>query len=173
MIRDASEVEALATSIPDNGGVYLVPAFAGLSAPYWSPDARAAIVGMTAHTGKVHLVRAAQEAIAYQLRDVLDLMRKDSGHTLQSVAADGGPTRNKFLMQFTADITGVELRLSAVPEASALGAMMAGLLGLGGCKSLDDLAALPRKSVSYRPQLAAAKVQELHNGWLAAVKRVL
>src|SRR5205085_2375164 len=101
LIRDFSEVEQLATRIADNGGVYLVPAFAGLSAPYWSPDARAAILGMTAHTRKEHIVRAALESIAYQIRDVLDAMRADSGTKVRHLHADGGPTRNRFLMQFT------------------------------------------------------------------------
>ena len=173
LIQNVSEVEALATSIADNGGVYLVPAFAGLSAPYWSPDARAAITGMTAHTRKEHVVRAALESIAYQVRDVLGMMRADAGLKLQDLHADGGPTRNKFLMQFTADMAGVELKVSEVAESSAWGAAMNGLLGLGLCKSLDDLAALPREVKSFRPQMKAAKATQLHNGWLAAVKRVL
>jgi glycerol kinase len=173
LIQNASEVEALATSIPDNGGVYLVPAFAGLSAPYWSPDARAAITGLTAHTRKEHIVRAALESIAYQIRDVLEMMRADAKLELQNLHADGGPTRNKFLMQFTADMAGVELKVSEVAESSAWGAAMSGLLGLGICKSLDDLAALPREVKSFRPQMDAAKATQLHCGWLAAVKRVL
>jgi glycerol kinase len=173
LIQNASEVEALATSIADNGGVYLVPAFAGLSAPYWSPDARAAITGMTAHTRKEHIVRAALESIAYQVRDVLDMMHVDSKITLQNLHADGGPTRNQFLMQFTADMAGVELKVSEVAESSAWGAAMNGLLGLGVCKSLDDLAALPREVKSFRPQMDAATVKRFHDGWLAAVKRVL
>jgi glycerol kinase len=173
LIQNASEVEALATGIADNGGVYLVPAFAGLSAPHWSPDARAAITGMTAHTRKEHIVRAALESIAYQIRDVLDMMRADSKITLQNLHADGGPTRNRFLMQFTADLTGVELKVAEVAESSAWGAAMSGLLGLGICKSLDDLAALPREVKSFRPQMDAAKARQLHHGWLAAVKRVL
>ena len=105
LIADAAEVESLALAVADNGGVYFVPAFSGLSAPYWSPDARAAIVGMTAFTQREHIVRAAQEAIAYQLRDVLDMMRGDTDVPLRALHADGGPTRNSFLMQFTADIT--------------------------------------------------------------------
>ena len=108
-----------------------MPAFAGLSAPYWSPDARAAIVGMTAHTQKEHIVRAAQESIAYQIRDVLDMMRADAKVKLQSLHADGGPTRNTFLMQFTADLTGTEIKVAEVAESSAWGAAMNGLLGLG------------------------------------------
>lgn len=173
LIRDTAEVEALATSVPDNGGVYLVPAFAGLSAPYWSAEARAAIVGMTAHTRREHVVRAALESIAYQIRDVLDMMQAEAGLAVQSLHADGGPTRNRFLMQFTADLTGVELRVADVPESSAWGAAMCGLLGLGLHRSLDELAAIPRQAQIYRPQMQAAQVQQLHTGWLKAVKRVL
>jgi glycerol kinase len=173
LIKSASEVEALATSVPDNGGVYLVPAFAGLSAPYWSPDARAAIVGLTAFSKREHVVRAAQEAIAYQIRDVLDAMRPDAKVALQKLHADGGPTRNKFLMQFTADVTGVELSVSEVAESSAWGAAMSGLLGLGLYKSLDELAAVPRESQCFRPRMNSARVRRLHEGWRAAVKRVL
>jgi len=173
LIHNVSEVEALATSVADNGGVYLVPAFAGLSAPYWSPDARAAVIGMTAHTRKEHVVRAALESIAYQIRDVLDLMQKDHFHTLQSVKADGGPTRNKFLMQFTADVARTALEVSEVSESSAWGAAMNGLLGLGFCKSLDDLTELPRETRFFRPRMGSAKARQLHAGWLAAVNRVL
>ena len=173
LIQNLSEVETLATAVADNGGVYFVPAFAGLCAPYWSPDARAAVIGMTAHTRKEHVVRAALESIAYQVRDVLDMMQADAYHTLQSVKCDGGPTRNRFLMQFTADLTGTELEVSEVAESSAWGAAMNGLLGLGLCKSMDELAALPRETKVFRPQMDAAKARGLHAGWRAAVKRVL
>ncbi|TAK93998.1 MAG: glycerol kinase [Verrucomicrobia bacterium] len=173
MIQSTGEVEKLARSVADNGGVYLVPAFAGLSAPYWSPDARAAIVGMSGFTKKEHIVRAAQEAIAYQIRDVLDMMRQDSNIKLRHLHADGGPTRNQFIMQFTADITGAELKVSDVAESSAWGAAMMGLLGLGLCKSLDELAALPRDSKSFKPKMKSTQVKQFHDGWLAAVKRVL
>ena len=173
LIQSAAEVESLARSIPDNGGVYLVPAFAGLSAPYWSTDARAAIVGMTAHTTKAHLVRAAEEAIAYQIRDVLDMMRRDAKLTLKTLHADGGPTRDRFLMQFTADLTGIELKAADVTESSAWGAAMNGLLGLGLCQSLAELARLPRTQTTFRPRMKAAEVKRNHAGWLAAVQRVL
>ncbi|MGC3961397.1 MAG: glycerol kinase GlpK [Verrucomicrobiota bacterium] len=173
LIQDTAEVETLARSVKDNGGVYLVPAFAGLSAPDWSPEARAAIVGMTAHTNKAHVVRAAQEAIAYQIRDVLDMMRGDAKVKLQSLHADGGPTRNKFLMQFTADLTRTEIKVAEVAESSAWGAAMNGLLGLGLCKSFADLEKSPRSQTLFRPQMTAAEVARWHAGWRAAVKRVL
>ena len=108
-----------------------MPAFAGLSAPYWSPDARAAIVGLSAFTRREHIVRAAEEAIAYQIRDVLDMMRTDANLTLENLHADGGPTRDSFLMQFTADLTGVELIVSEVSESSAWGAGDGGSAGAG------------------------------------------
>ena len=173
LIQHANEVEKMATSIPDNGGVYLVPAFAGLSAPYWAPDARAAIVGMSGFTKREHIVRAAQEAIAYQIRDVLDMMRADAKVGLKTLQCDGGPTRNNFIMQFTADLTRTELKVSDVAESSALGAAMQGMLGLGIYKSLNDLARLPRKQKLFRPQMKAAEVKKLHDGWKQAVKRVL
>jgi glycerol kinase len=159
--------------VKDNGGVYLVPAFAGLSAPYWSPDARAAIVGMSGFTKKEHIVRAAQEAIAYQIRDVLDMMRTDAKVGLKTLQCDGGPTRNKFIMQFTADLTRTELKVSNVAESSALGAAMQGMLGLGIYKSLNELADLPRQQKIFRPQMKPAAAKKFHEGWLAAVKRVL
>ncbi len=173
LFRDDAEVEPLARAVPDNGGVYLVPAFAGLSAPHWRPDARAAIVGMSAHTQREHIIRAALESIAYQLRDVLDLMRAGADVGLRTLYADGGPTRNSFLMQFTADITGVELHVADVAESSAWGAAMNGLLALGVVNSLDELAAMPRESRTYSPKMPAAGVKRLHEGWLAAVKRIL
>ena len=173
LIQNAGEVEKLAVQAGDCGGVYLIPAFAGLSAPWWAPEARAAIIGMTGFTKKEHIVRAAQEAIAYQIRDVLEMMRADAGVDLHSLHADGGPTRNKFIMQFTADITGVELKVSDLPESSAWGAAMQGLLGLGIYKSLDDLAKLKRAQKIFRPKMKAALVEKNYAGWRQAVKRVL
>ncbi len=173
LIASADEVEKLAVSVESSGGVYLVPAFAGLSAPYWSPDARAAILGMSGHTRKEHVVRAALESIAYQIRDVLDMMRADAKLKLQSLHADGGPTRNKFLMQFTADITRTELRVSEVAESSAWGAAMNGLLGLGVYRSLAAFAKSRRASTIFRPRMNATKAKNLHHDWLAAVKRIL
>jgi glycerol kinase len=173
LIQNAAETDALARSVDDNGGVYLVPAFAGLSAPYWSRDARAAIVGMSAHSRREHVVRAALEAIAYQIRDVLEMMRADAGVAPRALHADGGPTRNEFLMQFTADITGVDLQVAEVPESSALGAAMAGQLGLGQVSSVAELAEFPRAMRTYHPQMDRDQVERLYAGWKNAVKRVL
>ncbi|HEX4343503.1 MAG TPA: glycerol kinase GlpK [Verrucomicrobiae bacterium] len=173
LIKHTSEVEQLADSVTDNGGVYLVPAFAGLSAPYWNHDARAAIIGLSAHSTRAHVARAAVESIAYQLRDVLDMMKGDARVPLKRIRADGGATANKFLMQFTADIAGVEVQVSDVAECSALGAVMAGTLGLGHVKSLNELAQFPVKTKVFRPRAKAADIKRFHDGWLAAVKRVL
>jgi glycerol kinase len=173
LIRDASETEGLATDVADNGGAYLVPAFAGLSAPYWNSEARAALVGLTAYTRKEHVIRAALESVAYQLRDVLDMMRAESGVAARTLRVDGGPTSNAFLMQFTADVTRLKIEVAEVAEASAWGAAMAGLLGLGVYRSLDELAAIPRRVKVYEPRMDGATAETLYAGWQAAVKRVL
>ena len=173
LIQDAGEVEKLARSVADNGGVYFVPAFAGLSAPQWAPDARAAIVGMSAHTSKAHIVRAAQEAMAYQIRDVLAMMQREAKIQLKMLYGDGGPTKNTFLMQFTADVIQTGLNVSEVAESSAWGAALNGLLGLKIYNSPDELAKLSSKHKQFRPQMKAAQVKQLHAGWQQAVKRVL
>ncbi|WP_428937380.1 FGGY family carbohydrate kinase [Fontivita pretiosa] len=173
LIRDAAESEAAARSVPDNGGVYLVPAFAGLSAPYWSAGARAAIVGMTAHTNRNHIIRAALESIAYQIRDVLDAMKHSAGIQLRAINADGGATRNRLLMQFIADMTGLQVNAARIAECSPLGAAMAGMLGLGVHRSLDELAKLPREVQTYQPAMPQAQVERLHAGWKRAVRQVL
>ncbi len=173
LIDDPRQTEALATAVEDNGGVYLVPAFAGLSTPYWSQTAKAALVGMTAHSNKCHVVRAALESIAYQVRDVLDMMKADAGITLQSIYADGGATANRFLMQFTADIAGLDLMVNDMPGLSPLGAALSGASGMGVYSSLDDLAGLPRDYAAYQPAMEAKKVEKYFNGWKQAVAMVL
>jgi glycerol kinase len=173
LISNASETEELARSVEDNGGVYLVPAFVGLSAPYWQPDARAAIIGMTPFSTRNHIVRAALESIAYQVKDVLELMVAEAKVPLQYINGDGGAARNEFLMQFVADMIGYPMRIPEFTELSALGAVYSGLLGTGQVNSLEDLKALPRKSVQFTPMMADKQVQELYAGWKAAVRRVL
>jgi glycerol kinase len=173
LIRDVGEIEALARAIDDNGGVYFVPAFAGLSAPYWSHEARAAIVGMTAYTRREHIARAALEAIAYQIRDVIDMMCSAAGVKPSVLHADGGPTCNEFLMQFTADVNQLNLHVSEVTESSALGAAMAGMLGMEIAKSPTALAELPRETCRYEPRMNADEAGRLYHGWQSAVKRVL
>jgi glycerol kinase len=128
---------------------------------------------MTAHTQKAHIVRAALESIAYQIRDVLDMMRAGAKVTLKSLHADGGPTRNRFLMQFTADLTRTRIEVAEVAESSAWGAAMNGLLGLGVHQSLNDLSALPQKLAVFKTRMSQPKSRQLHAQWLAAVERVL
>lgn len=173
LIDSPAETAALAQTVSDSGGVYLVPAFAGLSAPYWQPNARAAIVGMTASTRREHIVRAALESIAYQIRDVLKMMQTSGGVAPQVLYADGGPTCNEFLMQFVADILRVELIASEIAECSARGAAMSAMLGRGIVSSFADLATLPRMARRYIPKMETAAAEHLYAGWLAAVKRVL
>ncbi len=173
LIGDASQTEAIATSVPDNGGVYLVPAFAGLSAPYWSPTARAAILGMTAHSTRAHIVRAALESIAYQIRDVLDMMKQDAGIALESIHADGGAAKNRFLIQFIADMVGRELRVAEMLDASPLGAALSGALGMGLFGSLAELAAFDRESTRYEPAMTSEEVERFYSGWKQAVQRLL
>ncbi|HEX3357156.1 MAG TPA: glycerol kinase GlpK [Tepidisphaeraceae bacterium] len=173
LIQNAQETESAACAIADNGGVYLVPAFAGLSAPHWSPEARAAIVGMTAHANRNHVIRAALESIAYQIRDVLEMMRDHAGIKLSAINADGGATRNAFLMQFIADMTGLEVTAAQMPDCSSLGAAMAGMLGMKIYSSFDELASLKQEVTTYRPAMRASDVERFYAGWKRAVKQVL
>ena len=173
LIADAAESESLATAVEDNGGVYLVPAFAGLSAPYWQPSARAAILGMTAHSTRNHVVRAALESIAYQIRDVLEMMQTDACVVLRSIRADGGAVANRFLMQFIADMTSLEISVSDVAAASPAGAALAAALGSGVYRSLDEIAAVSRDVTLYSPRMPAEQVTRYYDEWKRAVARVL
>lgn len=173
LIQSAEESEALATSVPDNAGVYLVPAFIGLSAPYWRPDARAAILGLTPSATRAHVVRAALESIAYIIQDVLQLMQDEAGLALTRIHADGGATRNRFLMQFVADMTRLQVRVARTAELSALGAVFAGALGMGYYTSLADLQRLPADGLEYEPALSQEDAAVLIAGWERAVAQVL
>lgn len=173
LIDDPTASEKLATAIPDNEGVYLVPAFAGLGAPYWKQDARAAIVGLTLHSNRHHIARAALESIAYQTRDVLDVMAGSGRVPLELIRAGGGIVQNAFLMQFAADITGLRVRASTLQELTALGAAMASALGMGVYGSLEDLDQMRHQFVDYSPSMAPEVVERNYSGWQAAVKRVL
>ena len=171
--RDVAEIEKLAQEVADNGGVYLVPAFTGLGLPHWRPAARAAITGLSSHSDRRHLARAAFESIAYQIRDALDAMRADAGVPLGTLHCDGGPTASRFLMQFTADLTGAELRVANMPDCSPLGAVLAGQLGLGLSRNLAELAGSSRDDLVYRPALSPERTAALYAGWQAAVRQVL
>lgn len=172
LITSPDETEALARSVPDNGGVYLVPAFAGLSAPYWRPDVRAAIVGLSPASTRRHVVRAALESIAYVITDALRLMEEDSGITLQHIHADGGAVRNRFLVQFLADISRRTVRVSRLPELSALGAVFNAMIGIGGV-SLEDLQRLPIGHEVFEPSMSQEAAEALYAGWQRAVQQVL
>ncbi|HEX2852325.1 MAG TPA: glycerol kinase GlpK [Opitutaceae bacterium] len=173
LAADVPALEKLAREVPDNGGVYLVPAFTGLGLPHWKPAARAAISGLSSHSDRRHVARAAFESIAYQIRDALDAMRADAGVALGVLHGDGGPTASRFLMQFTADVTGTELRVATMPDCSPLGAVLAGQLGLGVRHSIAELAQVPRDDVVYSPSLDPERTQALFRGWQAAVQQVL
>ena len=173
LLDDASKSESIAQQVNNNGGVYLVPAFAGLSAPHWRPDARAAILGMSGHTTKAHIVRAALESISYQIRDVMEMISSEANLRLSAVCADGGPTQNSFLMQLTSDVTQLEWCVSEIAESSALGAALAGMLQLGIHDSTTSLAILPRRDRRYAPQMSSSEADTLHDGWKEAVRRVL
>jgi glycerol kinase len=173
IIQSADETEAAAAAVPNNGGVYLVPAFTGLAAPYWSPMARAAIVGLNASSTRDHVVRAALESIAYQIKDVLDNMAAEAHVAIGLIHADGGATRNKFLMQLIADITGANIMLPNSADFSPLGSALAGLLGIGLYTSAEQLAELPMEEHAFSPQMSCSVAAELCQGWENAVQKIL
>jgi glycerol kinase len=173
LIQTAAETEALAQQVPDNAGVYFIPAFAGLGAPYWAPRARAAIVGLTSHSNRSHVVRAAVESIAYQVCDVLEMMQNRSGVNLRIVRADGGASRNRFLMQFIADISGLEVIAAPIAECSPLGAALLGALGMRIFDSFDQISRLPFAGVKYQPSMPRDRADAFRLGWKNAVKQQL
>jgi glycerol kinase len=170
VIRSAAETQALAESVADTGGVYLVPAFVGLGAPYWDPYARGTLVGITRGTTRAHLARAALEAIAYQSRDVLDTMRRESGVTLTTLRVDGGAAANNFLCQFQADMLGVEVLRPAVTETTGLGAAYLAGVGAGLWRS-RDLGQRWKLERQFTPAMAPAAREAAYAGWRRAVER--
>jgi len=173
IIGSASEIEALANSVPDNGGVYFVPAFSGLFAPYWRSDARGVIVGLSRFNTKAHLARATLEAICFQTRAVLDAMVQDSGVRLEVLKVDGGATVNDTLMQLQADILGVPVVRPVVAETTALGAAYAAGLAVGFWEDLDDLRANWRMDKRWEPQWSADQRDAAYARWQKAVERTL
>jgi glycerol kinase len=173
IIGAASEIEALANSVPDNGGVYFVPAFSGLFAPYWRSDARGVIVGLSRFNTKAHLARATLEAICFQTRAVLDAMVQDSGVRLEVLKVDGGATVNDTLMQLQADILGVPVVRPVVAETTALGAAYAAGLAVGFWEDLDDLRANWRMDKRWQPQWSADQRDAAYARWQKAVERTL
>jgi glycerol kinase len=171
LIAHASESEALARSVPDTGGVYLVPAFTGLGAPYWDPHARGTLVGLTRGSGRAHLVRATLEAIAYQSRDVLECFQRDTGLRPDALQVDGGATANDFLMQFQSDLLGIPVRRPRVLETTALGAAYLAGLAVGYWDDRDAIAANWCEDRRFRPLLEESEREALYAGWLRAVER--
>ncbi|WP_022905305.1 glycerol kinase GlpK, partial [Curtobacterium sp. B18] len=171
LIGSAPEVEALAKTVEDNGGVYFVPAFSGLFAPYWRPDARGAIVGLTRYVNKGHIARAALEATALQTREVLDAVNADSGVDLTELKVDGGMTANDALMQFQADILNVPVVRPVVAETTALGAAYAAGLAVGFWANLDELRANWQEDKRWVPQLDEAERERTLRLWKKAVTK--
>jgi len=172
VVSRADETEALARSVGDTGGVYLVPAFAGLGAPYWDERARGALVGLTRGTGRAQVVRAALEAIAYQTRDVLECVEGDSGIRAGSLRVDGGACRNDFLMEFQADILGIPVRRPAVLEVTSLGAAALAGLAVGFFRDPSALEGLTGEGERiFEPRMDAARREALYAGWKRAVER--
>lgn len=172
LIGSPAETEALATSVESTNGVYLVPAFAGLGAPWWNSEAKAILAGMTLSTTKAHVVRAALEAIPYQIKDLVDLMTGQAGVKLKELRVDGGPTKNRFLMQFQADMLNATINRADIEEASALGAVVMNGLARGVWKTLDEVALLRTSDNRIEPTMGAEERAALHGGWIEAVKLI-
>ncbi|MBN9241074.1 MAG: glycerol kinase [Micrococcales bacterium 70-64] len=173
IISSAPEVEKLAASVPDNGGVYFVPAFSGLFAPHWRSDARGAILGLTRFANRGHIARAALEAVAFQTREVLDAVNADAGVALEELKVDGGMVANEELMQFQADILDVPVVRPVVAETTALGAAYAAGLAVGFWKDLDELRANWREDKRWEPGMPAAERDRLMRNWSKAVSKTL
>ena len=172
LIHSAVETEMLATSVESTDGVYFVPAFAGLGAPWWNSDAKALICGMNRGTNKAHIVRAALESIAYQVKDLTELIRS-SGVEIKELRVDGGPARNNFLMQFQADMLQAKINRSPIEEASALGAVLMSGLAMRQWNSEKDIIALRKENDYIVPKMAVYKVEALYSEWQKAVKRTI
>ncbi len=173
LVNDAADTEYFATRIPDSGGVYLVPAFTGLGAPYWDMYARGVLVGLTRGTGRNHIIRAALESIAYQTGDVLHAMEEDAGIRLKDLRADGGASANNFLMQFQADITGRSILRPVIRETTALGAAYLAGLATNFWKDRAEIQAQWTLDRRFEPEMDAERRQALRQGWDKAVVRAL
>jgi len=173
IIDNSAQSEEYATKVEDTNGVFLVPAFVGLGAPYWDMYARGVIVGLTRGAKREHIIRAALESIAYQTRDVLEAMQKDSGITLTNLKVDGGAVANNFLMQFQSDILGVPVSRPKVTETTALGAAYLAGLAVGYWKGMDEIASKWQIDREFKPAMAMEVREKLYAGWKKAVKRAL
>ncbi|MEZ5895020.1 MAG: glycerol kinase GlpK [Parvularculaceae bacterium] len=172
LVSNAAETEELARSLPDNGGVYLVPAFAGLGAPHWDAHARAAILGLTRGAGRAHLARAALESVAYQTADLIDAMRAD-GASCDTLKVDGGMVANDWLMQFLADIQDAPVDRPAILETTAFGAALLAGVGAGIFTSVEEVSSLRKTDATFEPAISEPSRQALRDEWRTALKRVL
>ena len=172
-IEDVKQIDKLAEDIKDSQDVYFVPAFVGLGAPHWKASARGMITGLLSNTSRAHLARATLESIVYQVRDIYDEMKKESGYELASLFADGGPSNSDFIMQFQADINGCSIYRSKEQDMSALGAAYLAGLSIGFWVSEEEISKLPRKSDSFEPCLPIEERNRLYDGWLRAIKKVI
>ena len=168
---ESRDAEYYAQKVPDNGGVYLVPAFTGLGAPYWDMYARGVLVGLTRGTRREHIIRAAQESIAYQVADLVHAMESDTGVPLTQLKADGGASRDLFLMQFQADIIDREVRRPAIRETTALGAAYLAGLATKVWQNTDEIRQLWMCDTTFAPRMEAAERERLMAGWHKAVGR--
>ena len=173
LIRDAAETEALARSVDDSLGVYVVPAFTGLGTPWWDMEARGAILGLTRGAGRAHVVRATLESLAYQSRDVIEVMNADSGIALRELRVDGGAAANDFLMQLQADLLGVPVDRPLLVETTAAGAAFLAGIGAGFWSGPEELAGARRRERLFEPAMPAAERDRRYQGWKRAVARVL
>ena len=174
LIGKPSEMEALATSVEDNGGVYIVPAFSGLGAPWWKSDVKGAVFGLTFATTKAHFLRAALESIAYQIKDLVDVMAHAIGGNLKEIAADGGPTKNRFLMQFQADMLETPVVCTEVDDASALGAVIMNGFARGLWHSFDEVVGFRKVTQIYQPNTHLSSLtSHLYQGWRNAVNQLI
>ncbi|MBA2606699.1 MAG: glycerol kinase GlpK [Acidobacteria bacterium] len=173
IIEDSADVEALANLVEDTGGVYFVPAFAGLGAPHWNQDARGLIIGLTGGTNKAHIARAAVESICYQTADLLDALQGDSKIKLKELRVDGGASRNNSLLQFQADVLQIPVVRSRITETTALGAAYMAGLAIGFWESTDELASHQTGGKVFNPQMPETKAKELRRRWSEAVKRAI
>jgi glycerol kinase len=171
IIENSGDVEALANSVENNGGVFFVPAFAGLGAPHWNQDARGLIIGLTRGTGKAHIARAAVESICYQTADLIEAMQMDAKIELKQLRVDGGAAQNNSLLQFQADILQIPVVRGKITETTALGAAYLAGLAVGFWRSKDDLAHHWQEDKRFEPKMAATKVLELKAKWKEAVKK--
>ena len=173
IIRSSAEVEALAASVPDNGGVYFVPALTGLGAPHWDQYAKGSIYGLSRGSTAAHIARAALEGIAFQTMDIVNAMQKDAGVTLKELKVDGGASRNNLLMQFQADILGTSVIRPIVTETTALGAAYLAGLAVGYWESIDHIKSQWGVEMEFKPEASREAVDELKAGWADAISRTL